>query len=380
LTSFAIGQSPVPTVEQIATGFQFVEGPLWKDSVGLLFSDIWPGIIYQWSPNDKSTKIYLKPSDSSNGLTFDKQGRLVLTQMALRRVARQESNGIITPLASTYNGKKFNSPNDVVVRSDGSIFFTDPDFNTPNGQSKELSFRGIFRISPFGTVQLLDSSFDKPNGICFSPDEKKLYVNESPQHKIFVWDVVNDSTIANKKVLYTIPMSGYADGMKTDLAGNIYCTGPTGVWVVSPSGTYLDKIATPETPTNCAWGDADRRTLFITAGTSLYRIRLAPATGVRGQGSLLPKTFESYANYPNPFNPSTEIQYGLPEATEVNLTIYDIGGQKVETIVDGYQNAGTHRYRWNASNNRGRQIASGAYLARISAWNFSKTIKLILMN
>ena len=128
---------------------------------------------------DSSLKVYMHPSDSSNGLTLDLQGRLILTQMLSRRVARQELNGDITPLASTYNGKKFNSPNDVVVKSDGSIFFTDPDFNIPVNQKKELTFQGIYRISPSGTLSLLDSSLNKPNGICFSLDEKKLYVDES---------------------------------------------------------------------------------------------------------------------------------------------------------------------------------------------------------
>jgi gluconolactonase len=322
--SSAFSQSPIPAgakLEKVVTGLLQPEGPIWKDGVGLLFSDIQGNTIYQWSPTDSLKKVYLNPSDSSNGLTLDLQGRLILTQMEKRRVSRQESNGTITPLASTYNGKKFNSPNDVVVKSDGSIFFTDPDFNTPTGQSKELGFRGIFRISPFGAVQLLDSTFDKPNGICFSPDEKKLYVNESPQHKIYVWDVVNDSTIANKKPLYTIPMSGYADGMKTDSAGNIYCTGPTGVWIVSPSGTYLDKIATPETPTNCAWGDGDRKTLYITAGTSVYRIRLAASTGIHDHGSLEPGSFKLYANYPNPFNPATNLRFTVPEAHQPSAKI-----------------------------------------------------------
>lgn len=261
-------------LEKLATGFQQPEGPVWKDGVGLLFSDIARSKIYVWSPVDSSTGIYLQPSDSSNGLTLDRQGRLILTQMLKRRVSRLETDGSITSLVSTYGGKKFNCPNDVVVRSDGSIFITDPDFNIPAGQLSELHFQGIYRLSPSGSLQLLDSTFDKPNGICFSPDEQKLYVNDSHKCIIYVWDVPNDSTISNKKVFYTIPASGYADGMKTDPQGNIYCTGPTGIWIVSPSGALLERITMSETPSNCNWGDADRKTLYITAGSSLYRIRL----------------------------------------------------------------------------------------------------------
>ena len=285
LAAFAVhgighAQGTGGTVERLWTGFQFVEGPVWKEGVGLLFSDIYPSTIYQWSKGDSTMSIYLKPADSSNGLTFDHQGNLILTQMQKRRIARQEPNGTITPLVSTYNGKRFNSPNDIVVSSSGSIFFTDPDFNVPAGQTRELSFKGIFRLSPSGRLQVIDSTFDKPNGICFSPDESRLYVNESAQHKIYVWDVVNDSTFANKRLFYTIPQTGYADGMKVDSSGNVYCAGPGGIWVVSPSGTYVTLIVTPQTPSNCAWGDADRKTLYITAQTSVYRIRPGIATGV----------------------------------------------------------------------------------------------------
>ena len=272
-TGHSPGQTTGGTLERICTGFQFVEGPVWKDGVGLLFSDVWPSTIHRWSPADSTVSIHLKPSDSSNGLTYDRQGHLILTQMQLRRVSRQEADGSITPLVATFRGKRFNSPNDIVVSSSGAIFFTDPDFNVPPGQAKELAFKGIYRLSPSGAIQLIDSTFDKPNGICFSPDEKRLYVNESPQHKIYVWDATNDSTFTNKRVFYTIPQNGYADGMKTDSAGNVYCTGPGGVWVVSPEGAFITLITTPETPANCAWGDADRKTLYITARTSVYRIR-----------------------------------------------------------------------------------------------------------
>ncbi|HTY38774.1 MAG TPA: SMP-30/gluconolactonase/LRE family protein [Bacteroidota bacterium] len=358
-----IGQSPIPPdarLEKLASGLLQPEGPLWKDGTGLLFSDIKRNLIDVWSPSDGSVKPYLQPSDSSNGITFDRQGRLVLTQMRLRRVARQELDGTITPLASTYNGKKFNSPNDIVVKSDGSIFFTDPDFNIPSGQTRELSFKGIFRISPTGALVVLDSSFDKPNGICFSPDEKKLYVNESARCLIYVWDVIGDSLIVNKQLFYTIPATGYADGMKVDPAGNIYCAGPTGIWIVSPTGQSLGRIAMTENPSNCAWGDSDRKTLYITAGSSLYRIRTVTTGLTPEHQSAPPGAFELYQNYPNPFNGSTKISYAIPSTMSVELRVYDSAGHLVNTLVNGTRGAGHYLATFDAS-----AMASGVYFASL---------------
>ncbi|MFH0989528.1 MAG: SMP-30/gluconolactonase/LRE family protein [bacterium] len=363
--SFSYGQSPLPPdakLEKLATGFLQPEGPVWKEGVGLLFSDIKRNLINLWSPVDGSIKTYLQPSDSSNGLTFDRHGRLVLTQMRLRRVSRQELDGTITPLASTYNGKKLNSPNDLVVKSDGSIFFTDPDFNIPVGQIKELNFKGIYRISPAGALILLDSTFDKPNGICFSPDERKLYVCESPRCGIYVWDVIGDSALANKKLFFAIPATGYADGMKVDAAGNLYCTGPTGVWIISPSGQYLGKIATPGNPSNCAWGDADRRTLYITADSSLYRIRMVTTTKQEEEEHPTPDHSELFQNYPNPFNVSTILTYRISEASHINLRIFDSLGNLVTTLVDERREAGFHARTFDCS-----VLASGVYLAQLMA-------------
>jgi len=362
------------TLERLWTGFQFVEGPVWKEGAGLLFSDINSSTIYLWSGGDSTVSTYLKPSDSSNGLTFDHQGRLVLTQMQLRRIARQEPGGTITPLVSTYNGKRFNSPNDIVVSSGGAIFFTDPDFNVPPGQSRELSFKGIFRLSPSGGLQVIDSSFDKPNGICFSPDEGRLYVNESAQHKIYVWDAVNDSTFANKRLFYTIPQTGYADGMKVDSSGNVYCAGPGGIWVVSPPGTLLTLIVTPQTPSNCTWGDADRKTLYITAQTSVYRIRPGIATGTSGGMRTLPDHCALRGNYPNPFNPGTTIRYELPGASLVRLSVFDLLGREVSVLVNERKNAGSYDVRFDAS-----RLAGGVYFYRMQAGDFVQAKALVVL-
>ena len=379
--TLAHSQSPIPpgaTLEKIAVGLLQPEGPIWVDTLGLLFSDIQGNKIYRWSPVDSALHTFLSPSDSSNGLTLDLQGRLILTQMGLRRVSRRETDGTITPLVSTYLGKRFNSPNDVVVKSDSSIYFTDPDFNIPPGQKAELTVHGIYRISPAGELKLLDSTFDKPNGICFSPDETKFYVNESHACKIYVWDAAGDS-VYNKRLFYAIPSSitGYMDGMKADSAGNIFCTGPTGVWVVSPGGVLLDKIVVPapdNSPSNCNWGDADRKTLYITSGKSLYRIRLAATTGVRDHGSLLPGRFRLNGNYPNPFNPSTVIDYQLAVRGVVDLKIYDTVGRVVASLVEGEQTAGHFSVEWNASN-----VASGTYFCQLRAGDFIQTRRMLLL-
>jgi gluconolactonase len=364
----------------IASGIQQPEGPVWIDTLGLLFSDIQGNTIYLWNSASGKATPYIKPSDSSNGLTLDNQGRLIICQMEKRRVARREYDGTITPLASTFRGKKFNSPNDAVVKSDGSIFFTDPDFNVPRGQKVELPFKGIYRISTTGNVQLLDSTFDKPNGICFSPDEKYLYVNESPKGQIYVWDVLNDSTIANKKLLYSIPAGGYADGMKTDPDGNIYCTGPTGVWIVSPEGVYLDRIAIPGSPSNCTWGDEDRKTLYITGGNSVYKVR-PEITGV-GDSKKKVETLSKcilYNNYPNPCNPSTKIKYSIAHGgtslmKSVQLKVFDILGNEVRVLVNEEKPAGEYEVEFNGSD-----LPSGIYFNQLKVDGFVLTKKLMLI-
>jgi gluconolactonase len=367
-------------VEELATGFLQPEGPVWMDGVGLLFSDIAANIIYCWSPYDSSVTEFMNPSDSSNGLTFDSDSNLILTQMGKRRVSRREPDSSITVLAETFKGKKFNSPNDLVVKSDGSIFFTDPDFNLPMGQTKELNFQGVFRISENGNIQVLDSTtFDKPNGICFSPDESKLYVNESPLRIIYVWDVVDDSVITNRTVFFTLPGYGYFDGMKVDTAGNIYCTGPGGVWVISPDGTCIDTIHVPTSPSNCNWGDEDRKTLYITGGSSIYRYHLP--SGIEEQDN---KPFELNQNYPNPFSPSTEIKYTVSSkeaGITVSLRVYDLLGREVITLIEGKETPGEHSVEWDGTNSRGKKLESGVYLYQLKSNNgYAYTRKMTLLN
>jgi len=379
----AFSQSPLDPnaeVEQIVSQIQQPEGPVWRKGVGLLFSDIRGNKIYKWTP-ENGKEVYLDPSNNTNGLTFDLEGRLVAGQMGLRRIVRFEPDGSQTSLADHYDGKKFNSPNDLVVKSDGAIFFTDPDFNIPSGQSKELSFNGIYRISPSGVLQLLTSELALPNGICFSPDESKLYVNDSQVHKIYEWDVVDDSTITNKQLLYTIPVTGYADGMKIDEDGNIYCTCSSAVWVILPSGEFLGRIDLPSSgsASNCAWGESDNKTLFITAGTSVYRVRpLVSAVG--DHGSISPERFQLFQNYPNPFNPRTVISYQLAFNSKVTLKVYNLLGKEVTALVNEEKSAGEYRVVLDASG-----LSSGVYFYTLYAisnengTNFLRTNRFTLL-
>ena len=267
--------APDTSVEKVADGFEFTEGPVWHPDGFLLFSDVPANTIYKWQPQQKP-KIFRQPSGNANGNTLDHSGRLVTGEHSNRRVSRTEANEEIITLASHYQGKRLNSPNDLVIKSDGSIYFTDPPYGIKPEQ-EELGFYGVYRLTPDGTLTLLVDDFVRPNGIALSPDETKLYVNDSQQGHIRVFDVQPDGMLANGKVFAEMkPPSeaGAADGMKVDIKGNIYSTAPGGVWVFSPQGDLLGVIETPEPPANIAWGDRDYKTLYITARNSLYRIRL----------------------------------------------------------------------------------------------------------
>lgn len=277
---------PQAQVEQVASGFQFTEGPVWHPDGYLLFSDIPASIIYRWRPGESEATVYRSPSGHSNGLTLDAQGRLIACEHD-RRVSRTEADGTVVAIATHYQDKRLNSPNDVVVHSDGSVYFTDPPYGLPGQtEGKELEWNGVYRLAPNGTLTLLDDSFERPNGLAFSPDESTLYVDDSYKGHIRAFDVRPDGTLANGRVFADLSdpgAQGVPDGMKVDLLGNVFCTGPGGIWVVSPEGQVWGRITVPEQPANLAWGDADYKTLYITARTGLYRVRTltggAPAGG-----------------------------------------------------------------------------------------------------
>ena len=265
-------------LERVAGGFGFTEGPVWRDG-GLLFSDIPNSRTVRWQelPEGFSVATYRTPSGNANGLTLDREGRLISCEHSGRRVSRQEPDGSFTTLADSYQGKKLNSPNDVVVRSDGTVYFTDPPYGVEDlGQEPDLDFRGVYMIKTDGTLHLLVDDFDRPNGLALAPDERTLYVNDSRRRHIRAFVVRDDGTLHNYRVWTDMNSSdiGSPDGMKVDTQGNVFCTGPGGVWVINPGGHVLGRIIGDEQPANVGWGGDDWSTLYVTARTSLYRIRL----------------------------------------------------------------------------------------------------------
>jgi gluconolactonase len=263
-------------VERVATGFRFTEGPVWfAEERSLLFSDIPANRIVKLTIEGRLI-TFRQPSGSSNGLTRDKEGRLIACEHGNRRVTRTEKDGTMIVLAEGYQGKKLNSPNDVVVRSDGRIYFTDPPYGIKPEQ-QEQPIQGVYLLSPAARkVSIVARDFAKPNGLAFSPDESKLYINDSALRHIRVFDVAADGSLLNGRIFHDLnnAQPGSPDGMKVDMCGRLYCAGPGGVWVFDQAGVHLGTIATPEKPANCAWGDDDWQGLYITARTSLYKIRL----------------------------------------------------------------------------------------------------------
>jgi gluconolactonase len=286
-------------VEQIAVGFTFTEGPVWSPADGgLLFSSPNTNAIYRWDPlgqvmvfrsksGYRGVDIGRYDQPGSNGLTFDPDGRLTICQHGDRRVLRVEPHGDTTVLADAYKGRRLNSPNDLVYRSDGALFFTDPPFGLPgvfDDPAKELPFSGVFCVRD-GRVRLVTAELDGPNGLAFSPDERFLYVgNWDAQRKwIMRYEIDESGGVVDSALfadLTAAPGEDALDGLKVDVEGNVYACGPGGVWILSPAGEQLGLLRLPESPHNLAWGDDDGRTLYITALTGVYRIRLR-ISGVR---------------------------------------------------------------------------------------------------
>jgi gluconolactonase len=274
-------------VERLATGFDFTEGPIWNaEGNYLLFSDMVGDVRRRWDEQDGVTEV-ARPSNKGNGMTYDAEGRLIVCEHATSQVVRQRPDGLFETIASHYRGKELNSPNDVVVKSDGSVYFTDPTFGRlPDfgvEREQELDFQGVYRLpAGDGDLQLLVDDFEQPNGLCFSPDESLLYVNDTPRAHIRVFDVRPDGTLANGRLFFEnigrgVIEEGVPDGMKCDERGNVYVTGPDGIWVISPEAEYLGVIEAPENVHNLNWGDPDWRTLYLTCITSLYRVQMKVA-------------------------------------------------------------------------------------------------------
>ncbi len=267
--------------ERLASGFVFTEGPLWHPEGYWLFVDVRrePGAIFKLTPGGEP-EIYREPSNGSNGLTFDLDGRLVMCEGDGRRMSRREHNGSIVPLAERWEGKRLNRPNDVVCHSDGSIYFTNPGGRVPP-EEREIDFSGVHRIAPDGTVTAVVTDTEYPNGLAFSPDESVLYVTNTRERMyIAAYDVLPDGSTTNGRVFADMSSDepdGVPDGMKVDSEGRVYSTGPGGCWVFEPDGTHMGIIRLPEIPANCAWGGEDNRTMFFTARTSVYTLRMKTA-------------------------------------------------------------------------------------------------------
>ena len=255
--------------EKLAGGFQFLEGPLWMPDGGLLFSDIPADRIYRYANGDVG--VWREPSGQANGLTLDDKGQLIACEHGRRRVSRTLPDGRVVPAADSYQDHKFNSPNDVVVRSDGTIYFTDPPYGIKPEQA-EQPCNGVYAVRTDGSVLRVAEDFDRPNGLAFSPDESMLYIDDSRRRHVRRFQVHGDASLGADEIFADMdhPQPGSPDGMKVDQAGNLYVAGATGIWVFEPDGAFLGVLVTPERPSNLAWGGADGRTLYITARTSLY--------------------------------------------------------------------------------------------------------------
>ncbi len=280
-------------IEKLADGFSWVEGPVWNRSENfLLFSDVPNNRIVKWNQDEGAsdflqrsgytgTQVFEGREPGSNGLAFDSEGRLVFCQHGDRSISRLEADGRRTILAGDYMGKRINSPNDVIFKSNGDIYFTDPPFGLPKSfddPAREVDFCGVYRIAKNGQVELLTKEVQAPNGIAFSPDEKTLFVSDSKRTLWLAFDVRPNGTLSKSRVVYDgnkvgNGKPGVADGLKIDAAGNIFGAGPGGIYVIAPDGTLLGMFDFGVATGNCAWGE-DGSTLFIASNTAIYRVRL----------------------------------------------------------------------------------------------------------
>jgi gluconolactonase len=261
--------------ERLATGFVFTEGPLWHPDGFYYFVDVRSSVLYRLTPG-RPHEVVRDKTGGGNGTTFDLQGRLVLCEGENRRVTRTAGDGRIEVLMDRFESKRLNRPNDVVCKSDGSIFFTDPGLRVPLGE-RELPYAGVYRVAPDGTQSLV-ADFEYPNGLAFSPDERRLYVaNTRWAQYIHVLELDASGKMMRRRIFADMSSDetdGVPDGMKVDVEGRVYCTGPGGTWVFAPDGSQLGIIRTPEVPANLAFGGPDLKTLFFTARTSVYTMRV----------------------------------------------------------------------------------------------------------
>jgi gluconolactonase len=275
---------PEAEVERLATGFTFTEGPIWnKQEEYLLFSDMPGDVRRRWSEREGVVEV-MRPSNKGNGMVYDADGNLLVCEHVTSSLVRERPDGTRETLASHYQGTELNSPNDVTTRSDGTIYFSDPTYGRMPGfgleRDQELSFQGVYLIPPSGgepQLVVAEDEFEQPNGLCFSPDESMMYINDTPRALIRVYDVAADGSLSNGRLFFSgigsgVIEEGIPDGMKCDERGNIWVTGPGGVWVISAAGEHLGVVGVPENVGNLAWGGSDWKTLYMPSSTSLYRV------------------------------------------------------------------------------------------------------------
>ena len=276
-------------VERVATGFTFTEGPIWNAVEQCLFFSDMPGDVRRcWT--EEGIREVMNPSNKCNGMTYEPDGSLLVCEHITSSLVREKPDGTRETVASHFEGKELNSPNDVTVRFDGTIYFSDPSFGRMpvfgEERESELGFQGVYKIAPGGgEPELLvgRDEFEQPNGLCFSPDESLMYINDTPRALIRVYDVNEDGTLSNGRLFFEgigsgVIEEGIPDGMKCDERGNVWVTGPGGIWIISPEGEHLGTIEVPENTGNLTWGGPDWRTLYIPSSTSLYRIRTKVAS------------------------------------------------------------------------------------------------------
>ncbi|MCH8206616.1 MAG: SMP-30/gluconolactonase/LRE family protein [Chloroflexi bacterium] len=292
-------ESPEP--ELVAAGFLFTEGPVWHPDGYLLFVDIGRAQIIRVEPGGEP-EIIRENSGGSNGMTFDLQGRLIICEGSNRQITRREDDGSYTPIARSWEGKRLDAVNDLVGRSDGTVYFTNPGGGI-DPSDRDIEFNGVFRITPDGDVRVAATDFEFPNGIAFSPDESILYVSNTRKWMyIKAFDVQPDGTLVNGRAFadmgvdppeapgrrpkgVTGSLTGVPDGMKVDVKGRVFCTGPGGHWVFDKNGNHIGVITMPELPANCAWGLPDNQTMFFTSRSSVYSVRMrAPGTRIPRSG------------------------------------------------------------------------------------------------
>src|SRR5882724_11548822 len=266
------------TLEKIATGFGFTEGPVWDPRGRFLYvSD---------EEKNKLSRVYLDGRVESvleigdpDGSTLDAQGHLITTASVLRAIIQVDPDGKYKVLADKFEGKKFNSPNDIILGPDGALYFTDPTLDLVKGEKQELPFQGVFRLGADGSVRLMTKDLAQPNGLAFSPDGKRLYIDDTKLREIRVYDVAANMELRNGRIFAKEEgRGGVPDGIRVDVKGNVYCTGPGGVWVWDPEGNHLGTVMMPESTANFNWGDADYSTIYFSARTSIYRLK----TKIRG--------------------------------------------------------------------------------------------------